>query len=106
MSKQFVINEYELLFYSSLDQVEFYEFFGRVAQEVFHTSMAKRPDATNYMKHMACEPLEIKMYELMVTKLSNSVLGVEIEGKEFEKQRTKLDPFEKVKTPELGENEQ
>jgi len=45
---------------------------------------------------MAIEPMEMKMYELFVTKIRTINFGEEVEGEEeFEKMRTKLDPMEK-----------
>ena len=74
-SKQTVENEHGSYFYRHLTEVEFYEFIARVADEVYHASNSLKSQDLDwqslYARRMAVEPLESKIYELLVTKFAN-----------------------------------
>jgi len=101
LSKQTVANESGQHFYSYLEEIEFFEFFARVADEVHHTSYSRRAGASHYAKQMAIEPLELKILEVLHQRFGKmqqlalqTLLGV-VEGgdtlyKDLEKRRTEL----------------
>lgn len=74
MSKQPVENEKQMFYYNFLTEIEYYEFMCRVANEYFHVSFGEIEEALDeqeaYMKIMAVQPLELKLYELLSTKFS------------------------------------
>ena len=74
-SKQTVENEHEFLFYDHLKEVEFLEFMARVADEIYHTSNAHKIKGLGkesmFLRRMAVEPLESKIYELFQAKFAD-----------------------------------
>ena len=68
MSKQMVVNESGQHFYSYLEEMEFFEFFARVAGELHHTSHSRRGGASPYARQMAIEPLGLKILEVLTQR--------------------------------------
>lgn len=115
MSKQTVVNESGQHFYSYLEEIEFFEFFARVADEVHHTSHSRRADSSHYARQMAIEPLELKILEVLHQRFGkmqqlalHTLLGV-VEGGDLEKRRTELSKLDdsprKAATVEAGKVE-
>lgn len=71
MSKQTVVNEIGQYYYTFLEKVEFYEFFARVADEFYHRSFSRvRSTSLQPRQRIALEPLEVKIYELLLNKFT------------------------------------
>ena len=85
MSKQTVQNETGQYYYTFLERVEFYEFFARVADEYYHRSFSRvRSLSQEPRQWIALEPLEVKIYELLLNKFSKLHLQLRTAVKDVE----------------------
>ena len=83
LSKQIVHYEAdsEMHFYNYLEELEFIEFFARIADEVFHLSLHKSKSVCRKTREVAILPLETKIFELLVTYF-RPALNITVEGQE------------------------
>lgn len=98
-------NESGQHFYSYLEEIEFFEFFARVADEVHHTSFTRSTSSSHYAKQMAIEPLELKILAVLHQRFGKmhqlalkALLGA-VEGGDLEKRRAELSKLDDTTPP-------
>jgi hypothetical protein len=93
MSKQTVINEANMYYYTFLEEIEIYELISRIADNYFHISYSQLkvtdPEQTR-LKKFSYQPLEMKIFELLKTHLA-PLIDLEInDSPELQMDKTRI----------------